>query len=76
MVDRRAVTAGLIGLGALPVRGLATQRAAKGVVEGQPTWSELAMVLYFDAEARNGLSLRISRYPERGETWVWLHLLA
>ena len=75
MVDRRAVTAGLIGFGALPVRGLATQRAAKGVVEGQPTWSESAMVLYFDAEARNGLSLRISRYPERGET-VWLHLLA
>ncbi|HLZ73777.1 hypothetical protein [Phenylobacterium sp.] len=72
MLDRRAVTAGLIGLGALP--GRAT--AAQGVVEGEPTWSESAMVLYFDPDARNGLSLRISRYPERGKTWVWLHLLA
>ena len=72
MVDRRLVTAGLIGLGALPAHAL----AASGVIEGEPTWSESAMVLYFDAEARNGLSLRISRYPERGATWVWLHLLA
>lgn len=74
MVDRRAVSAGLLGLAAGPAIGRAAE--ASGVVEGQPTWSESAMVLYFDPELRNGLSLRISRYPERGRTWVWLHLLA
>jgi hypothetical protein len=71
MVGRRAVTAGLIGLGAVPIPAF----AAPGVIEGEPTWSESAMVLYFDPDLRNGLSLRISRYPERGRTWVWLHLL-
>jgi hypothetical protein len=73
MVDRRTVTAGLIGLGAMPARA-----AAKGggiVVEGEPTWSESAMVLYFDEALRNGYSLRISRYPEKNATWVWLHVL-
>jgi hypothetical protein len=74
MADRRAVVSGLLGLAASPALSRAAQ--APGVVEGQPTWSESAMVLYFDAEARNGLSLRISRYPEHGATWIWLHLLA
>ena len=71
MVDRRKVTAGLLGLGAMPA-----QAAGKtGVVEGEPTWSESAMVLYFDEALRNGYSLRISRYPEKNATWVWLHVL-
>ena len=74
MADRRAVVSGLLGLAASPT--FARGASASGVVEGEPTWSESAMVLYFDPEARNGLSLRISRYPERGRTWVWLHLLA
>ncbi|MBS0332785.1 MAG: hypothetical protein JSS35_08470, partial [Proteobacteria bacterium] len=74
MAERRAVMTGLLGLAAVPAVGRAA--TAPGVVEGQPTWSESAMVLYFDPELRNGLSLRISRYPERGATWVWLHVLA
>lgn len=72
MLDRRQLTTALFAAGAAP----AGAAPGRGVIEGQPTWSESAMVLYFDAEARNGLSLRISRYPERGATWVWLHLLA
>ncbi|HEY3949905.1 hypothetical protein [Phenylobacterium sp.] len=72
MFDRRQIAGGLLAAAGAP----ALAAPGKGVVEGQPTWSESAMVLYFDAEARNGLSLRISRYPERGATWVWLHLLA
>jgi hypothetical protein len=71
MIDRRIVTAGLLGLGA----GSAHAAAQRGVIEGQPTWSESAMVLYFDPELKNGLSLRISRYPDRDATWIWLHLL-
>ncbi|MBS0361256.1 MAG: hypothetical protein JSR98_07740 [Proteobacteria bacterium] len=74
MADRRGVMSGLLGLAASPVLGRAA--AASEVIEGGPTWSESAMVLYFDPDLRNGLSLRISRYPERGATWVWLHLLA
>jgi hypothetical protein len=71
MVDRRTVTGGLLGLGVMP-----DHAAAKtGVVEGEPTWSESAMVLYFDEALRNGYSLRISRYPEKNATWVWLHVL-
>lgn len=45
------------------------------VVEGEDTWSESAMVLYFDDTLRNGLSLRISRFPDKGVTWVWCHLV-
>jgi hypothetical protein len=72
MMNRRLVAGGLIGLGGA---GAAQARAGQGVIEGAPTWSESAMVLYFDPEVRNGLSLRISRYPDSGRTWVWLHLL-
>lgn len=71
MIDRRTVAAGLIGLGAAPLRAV----AKSGVVEGESTWSESAMVLYFDPDLRNGYSLRISRYPEKNATWVWLHVL-
>lgn len=45
------------------------------VIEGEDTWSESAMVLYFDDALRNGLSLRISRFPDKGVTWVWCHLV-
>jgi hypothetical protein len=73
MIDRRTVTGAALGLGVIPTQALAS---TGGVIEGQDTWSESAMVLYFDAELRNGLSLRISRYPDCDATWVWLHLLA
>lgn len=33
------------------------------------------MVLYFDEEVRNGFSFRLSRYPDRNETWAWVHVL-
>jgi hypothetical protein len=70
------MAAGLAGLGlAAGAARSAAGASAGGVVEGQPTWSESAMVLYFDPQLRNGLSLRISRYPDRERTWVWLHLL-
>ena len=77
MIGRRAVTAGLFGLGATPAPALAKAPALvkAGVVEGEETWSESAMVLCFDEALRNGYSLRISRYPERNATWVWLHML-
>lgn len=71
MLDRRRVTAGLMGLGAMPAHAA----GKSGVVEGEETWSESAMVLYFDEALRNGYSLRISRYPEKNATWVWLHML-
>jgi hypothetical protein len=47
-----------------------------GVVrEGEETWSESAMVLAFTPDLANGLSLRISRYPDIGATWLWCHML-
>jgi hypothetical protein len=45
------------------------------VIPGQDTWSESAMVLYFDEALRNGFSFRISRFPERNATWVWCHVI-
>jgi hypothetical protein len=33
------------------------------------------MVLYFDDALRNGLSLRISRFPDKRTTWVWCHVV-
>jgi hypothetical protein len=76
MFDRRAVTSGLLGMGLTPAAALgATGHGKGGVIEGEDTWSESAMVLCFDPDLRNGYSLRISRYPEKNATWVWLHLL-
>jgi hypothetical protein len=49
--------------------------AAGFVTPGQDTWSESAMVLYFDDALRNGFSFRISRFPERNATWVWCHVI-
>ena len=71
MFDRRTVSTGLIGAAVASPGHAATGR----VISGQPTWSESAMVLYFDEPLRNGFSLRLSRYPERNETWVWVHVL-
>jgi len=45
------------------------------VIPGEETWSESAMVLSFDATLRNGLSFRISRFPDRNATWVWCHVI-
>ena len=46
MLDRRKVSAGLLGLSAAPK--LARAARGQGVIEAEPTWSESAMVLYFD----------------------------
>jgi hypothetical protein len=55
---------------------LSDDRAAAGsVIPGEETWSESAMVLYFDDALRNGLSFRISRFPDRNATWVWCHVI-
>jgi len=71
LFDRRSVSAGLIG----SALASSVQAKAGGVVPGAETWSESVMVLYFDDALRNGFSLRLSRYPERNETWVWVHVL-
>ena len=52
-----------------------TRSAAGAVVPGEETWSESAMVLHFDDALRNGLSFRISRFPDRNATWVWCHVI-
>jgi hypothetical protein len=74
MVGRRAVSGALIGA-AMASAGVAGATSAFGVIPGAPTWSESVMVLYFDEALRNGFSLRLSRYPERNATWVWVHVL-
>jgi hypothetical protein len=45
------------------------------VIPGEETWSESAMVLYFDEALRNGFSFRVSRFPDRNATWVWCHVI-
>jgi hypothetical protein len=72
--DRRAVTAGLASAAFLRP-DLAAAFAPRPHIEGVTTWSESVMVLYFDADLRNGLSLRLSRYPDLGTTWVWCHVI-
>ena len=54
---------------------MSENRSATGVVPGDETWSESAMVLHFDDALRNGLSFRISRFPDRNATWVWCHVI-
>jgi hypothetical protein len=55
---------------------LSDDRSAAGtIIPGEETWSESAMVLYFDEALRNGFSFRISRFPDRNATWVWCHLI-
>jgi len=70
-LNRRGFAAGLAGL---PIATAASARP-QGVIAGQSTWSESVMVLYFDEEVRNGFSFRLSRYPDRNETWAWVHIL-
>ena len=77
-MDRRVVLGGALAIGAA---GLAAPRAtaltpSHGVViPGAETWSESLMLLHFDPELRNGISVRISRYPQLDVTWVWCHVL-
>lgn len=59
--------AALVGLGAGPQFG--------NVIPGEETWSESLMLLHFDPEVRNGVSIRVSRYPDKNVTWVWCHVL-
>ena len=55
---------------------MSDNRSAAGtVIPGEETWSESAMVLYFDDALRNGFSFRISRFPDRNVTWVWCHVI-
>jgi len=43
--------------------------------KGQRVWSESLMVLYFDPSLQTGVSLRVSRYPEAGLSWVWCQVI-
>ena len=45
------------------------------VTQGAETWSESLMLVYFDRDVRNGISVRVSRYPDLNATWVWCHVL-
>ena len=64
--------------GAVPAVTFGGERDSKlfGVVRpGEETWSESLMFLHFDPDVRNGVSVRVSRYPDLGVTWVWFHVL-
>ncbi len=72
-MDRRSLIGGLVASSAF---GAASAKQRHGlVIPGVETWSESLMLLYFDPEVRNGISVRISRYPELNCTWVWCHVL-
>lgn len=45
------------------------------VIPGEETWSESLMLLHFDEALSNGISVRVSRYPDNNVTWVWCHVL-
>ncbi len=45
------------------------------VIPGEETWSESLMLLHFDEALSNGISVRVSRYPDKNVTWVWCHVL-
>ncbi|MBU6318979.1 MAG: hypothetical protein KGS00_04940 [Alphaproteobacteria bacterium] len=45
------------------------------VTQGVETWSESLMLIYFDRDVRNGISVRVSRYPDLNATWIWCHVL-
>ncbi len=69
-MNRRGALLGIAGAGLVPAGcGRAVVR------DGEETWSESAMVLCFTPDLANGLSLRISRYPDIGVTWLWCHVL-
>ncbi len=71
LFDRRSVSAGLMGSA---LAGAAQARAGGG-----DSWrQDLERVRHgalFRRRAAHGFSLRLSRYPERYETWVWVHVL-
>jgi hypothetical protein len=72
-MDRRS----LLG-GALAACISARAHADEGygsVAPGVETWSESLMLLHFDHDLRNGISVRLSRYPDLNVTWVWCHVL-
>jgi hypothetical protein len=75
---RRSLLGGLGGLGLISPAA-ATPRASAVdrmmALQGKAVWSESIMVLYFDPALQNGISLRISRYPDSGLSWVWCHVI-
>lgn len=77
-MDRRVLLSGAGSAGALGILSpsLTTAAANYGLVRpGEETWSESLMLLHFDPELRNGISVRVSRYPDMNATWVWCHVL-
>src|SRR3954468_13264936 len=74
-MHRRIVIGGGLAAG-LGARAAARAAERYGVVrQGVETWSESLMLLHFDPEVRNGISVRVSRYPQVNATWVWCHVL-
>ena len=63
------------GMSAAALAGGGAHPGFGSVIPGEETWSECLMLLHFDPEVRNGVSIRVSRYPERNVTWVWCHVL-
>lgn len=74
-MERRSVLSGGLALGATSAFA-APRNAPHGVVApGAETWSESLMLLHFDPEVRNGISVRLSRYPDRNAIWAWCHVM-
>jgi hypothetical protein len=72
--DRRAVVAGLSGLGLAPA---ALARADdRPQVDGKTSWSESIMVVYLSDDLKTGISYRICRFPDLNDTWVWCNVIA
>ena len=63
--------AGLAGSGRL----LGAEASVGAVIPGAEAWSESLMLLHFDEALSNGISVRVSRYPDQNVTWVWCHVL-
>lgn len=63
------------GMSAAALAGLGAGALFGNVIPGEETWSESLMLLHFDTEVRNGVSIRVSRYPDKNVTWVWCHVL-
>lgn len=72
MIDRRRLTGGIVALGATAAWGAGRMHKK---IEGMTTWSESVMVLYFTPDLSNGFSMRLSRYPDLGVTWLWCHVI-
>lgn len=76
-MQRRQFVRALGGLSAFAgVRQLLGAEEPYGVViPGADAWSESLMLLHFDEALNNGISVRVSRYPDQNVTWVWCHVL-